>query len=107
MTMTVTRMTESELRQALRAWILASTAKLEAFELTDQTALLETQIVSSLQLMELILFLEETLGRSIDVTTLAPGAFHSIDAITSTFFTPTSPTPTSPAAAGDTSEPPP
>lgn len=83
-------MSEPEFRQALRAWILDSTAKHEAFELTDQTALLETQIVSSLQLMELILFLEETLGRSIDVTALAPGVFHSIDSITSTFFTSTS-----------------
>lgn len=79
-------MTETDFRQALRAWILRNTAKVEAFELTDQSPLLETQIVSSLQLMELILFLEEILGRSIDVTALRPGAFDSIDAIAGTFL---------------------
>ena len=78
--------TSTEFRQALRAWILGNTAKVEAFELTDQTPLLDTQIVNSLQLMELILFLEDTLGRSIDVTGLRPGVFHSIDSIAETFL---------------------
>ena len=78
--------TETEVRTALRAWIVRTRGKVRQKDLADDTPILERRIVKSLDIMDLILFLEELRGLPIDVEALKPGVFRSIDAIWTNFF---------------------
>lgn len=75
-----------QIRQALRDWIVANSGKVVPEELTGATPIIERRIISSVQVMDLILFLEQLGGKPIDVERLEPGAFHSIEAIVRGFF---------------------
>ena len=71
-------------REKLRAFVLDSTESAIA-ALTDQTHLFENGILKSIQVMDLILFVEEISGQEIDVEGLKPGAFKDIDTIIKNF----------------------
>ena len=77
---------EAEIRQALRDWVLKTSSKIKPDELTDETPIIEQRIISSLQIMDLILFLEQQTDRSIDVTQLKSGVFRNISVIYRNFF---------------------
>ncbi|HEY2981601.1 MAG TPA: hypothetical protein VGJ22_10500 [Anaerolineales bacterium] len=77
---------EAGVRQALKAWIVETSGKISADELAGDTPIIERRIISSLQIMDLILFIEELSGRSIDVEQLKVGVFRNIDAIYHNFF---------------------
>lgn len=79
-------MNEVEIRRSIRSW-LSNAGRAPAVE--DHTPLLEQKVITSLQLAELMLYLEELRGRPIDVEELRPGAFRSVDAIWESFFRPT------------------
>ena len=72
------------IREKLRAFVLDSTESAIA-DLTDQTHLFENGILKSIQVMDLILFVEEISGQEIDVEGLKPGAFKDIDTIIKNF----------------------
>jgi acyl carrier protein len=76
---------EAEIRIALRDWIVRK-GKIQPEQLNDQTPLLEQRIISSVQLMELILFMEDLSGKSIDVKALKNGMLRDIDTIFWNFF---------------------
>ena len=76
---------EAEVRAALRAWIAARSRTLEP-ELTDTTPILERRLITSLQIMDLILYVEHLSGRAIDVRQLRPGAFRDVESIYARFF---------------------
>jgi acyl carrier protein len=78
--------TETEVRAALREWVVRTNGKVSPADVADDTPILERRIVRSLDIMDLILFLEEMGGRPIDVEKLKPGVFRSIDAIWTNFF---------------------
>lgn len=73
-------------RQQLREWILQHAHRPAPGGLRDDTPILEQRVITSLQLMELILFIERLSGRSVVVTQLKPGSFRTIDSIYQTFF---------------------
>jgi len=77
---------EPEIRAALRDWVVRTNGQVSPADVRDDTPILERRIVKSLDLMDLILFLEELRGRPIDVEALKPGVFRSIDAIWTNFF---------------------
>ena len=77
---------EAKIRQALRDWVLKTSGKIKPDELTDETPIIEQRIISSLQIMDLILFLEQQTGQPIDVTQLKPGVFRNISVIYRNFF---------------------
>ena len=77
---------EPEVRAALRDWVVRTNGQVSPADIRDDTAILERRIVKSLDLMDLILFLEELRGLPIDVEALKPGVFRSIDAIWTNFF---------------------
>ncbi|MFQ5930811.1 MAG: hypothetical protein ACE5MM_00235 [Nitrospiraceae bacterium] len=77
---------EAEIRRALREWVLKTSTKITPDELTEETPIIEQGIISSLQVIDLILFLEQLSGRSIDVAQLKPGAFRNIDVIYRNYF---------------------
>lgn len=79
-------MQESDVRTKLRDWILkhAKTAPSSAF--SDQTQLLEEGILSSLDIVEFVLFIESLRGEDVDVDDIEPEVFTSIDTLYAAFF---------------------
>jgi len=78
--------TEEEIRRSLRDWIVKSNGKIRPEEVGDQTPIIEQRIISSLQVMDLIFFLEQLSGAPIEVDDLKPGVFRDIDTIYQNFF---------------------
>ena len=78
--------TETEIRQALREWVLAKNGKIRPEDLDDETPIIERRIISSPQIMDLILFIERLSARPIDVERLKVGVFRNINAIYQNFF---------------------
>ncbi|MDQ3308411.1 MAG: hypothetical protein M3499_08670 [Actinomycetota bacterium] len=78
-------MTETEIRVALREWVREQAGD-EAPLIDDATPLIASRLITSLQVMDLLLLLEELRQEPIDPTALRPGAFRDIDAIYATFF---------------------
>lgn len=54
----------------------------EDAELTGETALLEERLIDSIQLMQLVQFLQERFGIMIEVTDLVPENFASVRVMT-------------------------
>ena len=81
-------MTESEIRQQLRTWII-NRAKDKPDGFRDDIPILESGILSSLDIVELILFIENLRGGvEVSVEDLDSGAFRDVDAIYRSFFVP-------------------
>jgi acyl carrier protein len=78
--------TEAEIRQALRDWIVTANSKIQPEELNDETPIIEQRIISSLQVMDLIFFIEKLSNRSIEVESLKVGVFRNVNAIYDNFF---------------------
>lgn len=78
--------TPSELKDSVRQWVLKNNKKISPDELDNTTPLLEKRIISSLQIMDLILFLESLQKGSISVENLNAESFASIDAIYTHFL---------------------
>jgi acyl carrier protein len=79
-------MSETEVKGALRTWIIAKSKHAEASALTDETPILEKRILSSLQVMDLILYIEQLSKAPMDPESLKPGVFSSVNRIYDTFF---------------------
>lgn len=78
-------MTETEIRVALREWVREQAGE-EAPLIDDGTPLIASRLITSLQVMDLLLLVEELRQEPIDPTALRPGAFRDIDTIYATFF---------------------
>lgn len=82
----MTAATEPEVRAALRQWVRAHSTVPIGADFTDATPLIASRYLTSLQVAELLLHIEELRNEPLDVGQLRPGVFHDIDAIYSTFF---------------------
>lgn len=80
-------MNEPDLRRQLRGWI-SSHAKTSAASMQDDTKLLEQGILSSLDIVELVLFIESLRGVEVDTEAIEPEVFTSIDTLYEAFFRP-------------------
>ena len=78
--------TETEIREALREWIVKTSGKIQREQLNDETPIIEQRIISSLQVMDLIFFIEKLSNKSIEVESLKVGVFRNINAIYDNFF---------------------
>jgi hypothetical protein len=76
---------DSEIRDALRAWVLSKASDLQPDEFTDRTALFERRHLRSVHLPELLLLLEGLRGAPIDVEDLRPEDFRDIDTLLTRF----------------------
>ena len=72
---------ETEVKQMLREWVDKHAHRPVNGGLRDDTPILEQRIITSLQVMDLILFLEQLTGKPIEVEMLQPGAFRSIETL--------------------------
>lgn len=78
--------TELEIRQTLREWIVKKNGKIQSDELNDDTPIIERRIISSLQVMELLLFIEQLSDRPINFSNIKQKVFRDINAIHNNFF---------------------
>lgn len=76
--------TEDEIRLSLRTWL--SERGSEDLQLQDDLPLIENRIITSLQVMDLILYIERLSGRRVEIEDLKPGSFRDINSIYSSFF---------------------
>ncbi len=70
----------------LRAWILEHGRRIDAAELTDDTPLLEKRILSSLQIADLLLFLEELRGTPVELEGLTGASFRDLGSMARAFL---------------------
>ena len=73
-------------RERLRAWILENTTRITAADLHDDTPLLERRILTSLQLADLLLFLEELRGSPVDLERVTGAAFRDLASLAKAFL---------------------
>jgi len=78
--------TETEIRGALRDWIVKTNGKIQPEQLNDETPIIEQRVITSLQVMDLIFFIEKLSNKSIEVENLKVGVFRNINAIYENFF---------------------
>ena len=77
---------ETETKDSLRACIARLNGKLPAAGILNDTPVIERRIITSLQVMDLILELEQLRGRPVDVESLKPGVFRDIDSMYAAFW---------------------
>lgn len=76
-----------DIKLALKEWIAKkSGGKTALADLKDDTPIIEQRIISSLQVMDLIMYLEKLRGKPVEVESLKPGAFSTVSAIHANFF---------------------
>lgn len=74
------------MKEKLRHWVLGNAHNAHQADIDDQTEILESRLITSLQIMDLILFVEQLTGKSVELSQIKPRSFASIDAIYATFF---------------------
>lgn len=79
-------MQESEIRERLRDWILRRSQSKAKTELKDDTPILESGLLSSLDVVELILFIENLKGAEVDVDDIEPEVLTNVNTIYDGFF---------------------
>jgi len=81
-------MNEVEAKGKLRSWIVSqSKQQVAEHELTDDIPVIESGFLSSLDVVEFVLYIESLLGDEIDLEELEPEIFTSINTIYAAFFT--------------------
>jgi acyl carrier protein len=80
-------MQETDIKARLRDWIVKhSKATGKAATFTDDTHILEEGILSSLDIVEFVLFIESLRGEDIDTDDIEPQVFTSINTLYAAFF---------------------
>ncbi len=79
-------MNANQAREAIKDWVLTKTKKITREELTWQTPLIETRLVTSLQLMELLVKIEAMREAPLNLENLKPGTFNTIETMVRTFW---------------------
>ena len=77
---------KKEPRELIKQWIVNKNGKIRLEELKDSTPIIEQRIISSLQIMDLILYIETLSGNSTDVDSLKPGVFKDVNTIVTNFL---------------------
>lgn len=79
-------MSEENQKQKLRNWIIQKNGQINETQIDFDTKILEEKLISSLQIMELILFLGKLKGSSLNMENVKPGSFSSINIIHEQFL---------------------
>ncbi len=70
----------------LRTWILEHGKRIDAADLHDDTPLLERRILTSLQLADLLLFLEELRDAPVDLEGITGSSFRDLGSMVRSFL---------------------
>lgn len=80
-------MSEAEIKAKLRTWIIERSKQPDAEdELTGDTPIIDSGLLSSLDVAEFVLYIESLRGDEIDLDDLEPEAFTSMNTMYETFF---------------------
>lgn len=79
-------MTETEIRSRLKSWILEHAKKAAPSDFSDSTPILEKGLLSSLDIVEFVLFIEHLRNEELDTDDIDPEVFTSIDTLYGAFF---------------------
>ena len=77
--------TAEDFKEALRAWVVRVNGKVAPADIGDDTPILERRLVTSLQVLDLVLFIEDLAGDEIDAERLQAGVFQDINTICANF----------------------
>lgn len=77
---------ENPLKQQLKQWVMETNGSINSEQLLYDTPILEQRIITSVQITDLILYLEYLRGSPIDVERIGPGVFSTINRIHDTFL---------------------
>lgn len=77
---------EAEIRAALREWIVRRAQASADRVLQDNTPILAPGLLSSLDVVELILFIESLRGEEVEVDSIEPEALTDVNSLYDTFF---------------------
>jgi acyl carrier protein len=80
--------TEANIKTKLKAWIASQHEDLSVATLSDDTPLITARLLTSLQVLDLLLYLESLGARSLSPSLLRPAVFHSVATIYAAFFSP-------------------
>jgi acyl carrier protein len=81
-------MAEDEIRKELRSWILDRASAPEERLASDELPILEEGLLSSLDVVEFILFIESLRGEEVDIESIEPEVFTNINTLYEAFFEP-------------------
>ncbi len=73
-----------DIKQQLRDWVVANSKTAASVE--NDTPIIEQRVITSMQVMDFILFIEKLGDQPIDATKLKKGVFRDINTIYETFF---------------------
>ena len=79
-------MVEDEIRKELRGWILDRASAPEERLSRDELPILEEGLLSSLDIVEFILFIESLRGEEVDIESIEPEVFSNINTLYEAFF---------------------
>lgn len=77
---------DSSARKALREWVQTKASSTDPALINDHTLIIEQGLITSVDVLELFLFIEELGDIEIDATELEPHMLESIDKICQTFL---------------------
>jgi len=77
---------ELKIRAELRRWVVERSGMEKSRVLDDETRILEKGILSSLDVVELVLFIESLRGSEVDTEEIDPDVFSSINSLYKAFF---------------------
>ena len=90
-------MDEKTIREELRGWILARSGAAPDRLSSDDQPILDDGLLSSLDIVEFILFIESVREEEVDIEAIEPEVFNNIDSLIEAFF-PDAPSASEPAA---------
>jgi acyl carrier protein len=79
-------MKETETRNQLREWILERAGAPPARLADDEMPILDEGLLSSLDLVEFILFIESLRGEEVDIESIEPEVFTNLNTLYAAFF---------------------
>lgn len=77
---------EQSIKQQLRLWISQCQSEIKAEDILDTTPLIADKLISSVQVLDLILYLEHLGAEELNPEKLNPKSFQSIQSIYENFF---------------------
>jgi len=79
-------MSENEIKSQIKEWLISKSKNEEAAKMTNDTKIIGERVITSLQIMDLMLFMEQLSKKRLDPEDLKPGIFSTINQIYETYY---------------------
>lgn len=78
--------TKSGTREAIRSWLAERNGKITVDQIKDDLPLISERVLTSLQVTDLLLFIEQLRGYPVEIREINASNFRDLDHICKTFF---------------------